>query len=111
MELKLNIYEKKKIVKTYTTDTYDLMYGIVEDFLDITKVDQVKTGSDVELAMIVVKALPKGRETINNLFKDVFDGLTDEELKYTKVKDITNILINIVKSSVLEINKGVNEKN
>ena len=33
MELKLNIYNKKNIEKTYSTDTYDLMFGTVEDFI------------------------------------------------------------------------------
>jgi len=111
MELKLNIYNKKKIEKTYTTDTYDLMFGTVEDFLNLVNVDQIKTGNDTELAMIVVKALPSGMETIKTLLKDVFEGLTDTELKNTKVKDITKVLINIIKSSILEINKGIDEKN
>ena len=36
---------------------------------------------------------------------------TDDELKNTRVKDITRVLVAIVKSSILEINKGVDEKN
>lgn len=111
MELKLNIYNKKNIEKTYITDTYDLMFGTVEDFMDLIDVDQIKTGTDTEIAMLVVKAIPKGMGTIKVLLKDVFDGLTDEELKNTKVRDISKVLIEIIKSSILEINKGVDQKN
>ena len=35
MDLKLNIYEKRKVIKTYTAETYDLMFGTVEDLLDV----------------------------------------------------------------------------
>ena len=40
MDLKLNIYEKRKIVKTYTAETYDLMFGTVEDLLNIIDIDK-----------------------------------------------------------------------
>lgn len=111
MELKINIYNKKEITKTYTNDTYDLMFGTVEDFMDLIKVDELKTGSDQEIVMLVVKALPKGMGTIKALLKDVFEGMTDEELKHTKVKEITRVLVNIIKSSITEIGKGIDEKN
>lgn len=111
MELKINIYNKKEITKTYTNDTYDLMFGTVEDFMDLIKVDELKTGSDQEIVMLVGKALPKGMGTIKALLKDVFEGMTDEELKHTKVKEITKVLVNIIKSSITEIGKGIDEKN
>lgn len=111
MELKINIYNKKEITKTYTNDTYDLMFGTVEDFMDLINVDELKTGSDQEIVILVGKALPKGMGTIKALLKDVFEGMTDEELKHTKVKEITKVLVNIVKSSITEIGKGIDEKN
>ena len=111
MELKLNIYNKKEIQKTYTNDTYDLMFGTVEDFLELVKIDEMKTGSDSEIIMLVGKAIPKGMGTIKTLLKDVFEGITDDELKNTKVREIINVLVEIVKSSIIEMKKGMNEKN
>ena len=35
MELKLKIYEGKNVVKTYTAETIDFSFGVVEDILDI----------------------------------------------------------------------------
>ena len=106
MELKLNIYNKKEIVKTYTNDTYDLMFGTVEDFLD-----ELKTGTDTEIIKLVGKACMKGMSTVKALLKDVFEDITDEELKNTKISEISAVLINIVKYSVGEISKGARGKN
>lgn len=111
MELKINIYNKKEIAKTYTNDTYDLMFGTIEDFMDLINVDELKTGDDKEIIVLVGKAIPKGMGTIKALLKDVFEGMTDEELKHTKVKEITKVLVNIIKSSITEIRKGIDEKN
>ena len=49
MDLKLNIYEKRKIVKTYTAETYDLMFGTVEDLLDVIDIDNIQAGDRTEL--------------------------------------------------------------
>lgn len=111
MELKLNIYEKKKIVKTYTAETYDLMFGTVEDLIDLIDLDKLKTGSDVELLKLVGDVVMKGLNVIKPLLKDIFDGLTDEELRNTKTSDIAVVLVEIVKFTIAQISKGGNEKN
>ena len=53
MDLKLNIYEKRKIVKTYTAETYDLMFGTVEDLLNIIDIDNIQAGDKTELIKAV----------------------------------------------------------
>ena len=111
MELKLNIYDKKSIVKTYTCDTYELMFGTVEDFLDLIDTTNLKSDKDVEIVNLVSKACVNGMGTIKVLLKDIFEGLTDNELKNTKVSEIASVLVDIVKYSVLEITKGNQGKN
>lgn len=111
MDLKLNIYEKKKIVKTYTAETYDLMFGTVEDLIDLIDLDQLKNGSDIEIIKLVGKIIVSGMGTIKPLLKDIFEGLTDEELKKTKVSEISTALVEIVKFSISQITKGTNGKN
>ena len=98
-------------MKTYTNDTYDLMFGTVEDFLDLINLDDLKTGSDTEIIKLVGKACMKGMDTIKILLKDVFEDLTDADLKNTKISEISTVLINIVKYSVGEISKGARGKN
>jgi len=111
MELKLNIYNKKQIEKTYINDTYDLMFGTVEDFLELIKIDELKEVTDKEIIMLVGKAIPKGMGTIKTLLKDIFDEITEEELKNTKVKEIAKVMVDIVKYSIIETNRGIDAKN
>ena len=85
MELKLNIYNGKVIEKTYITDTYDLMYGTIEDVLNVIDLDKID--KSVELGKMIIRLLP----LINPFLKDVLDGLTDEELRRTKVKEVKQI--------------------
>ena len=85
MELKLNIYNGKVIEKTYITDTYDLMYGTIEDVLNIIDLDKID--KSVELGKMIIRLLP----LIKPFLKDVFDGLTDEGLRRTKVKEVKQI--------------------
>lgn len=111
MDFKLNIYEKKKVVKTYTAETYDLMFGTVEDLIDLIDLDQLKNGTDAEIIKLVGKVIINGMGIIKPLLKDIFEGLTDEELKNTKVSEISTALVEIVKFSISQITKGTNGKN
>ena len=108
--MKLNIYEKKNIVKTYTAETYDLMFGTVEDVAEAVNLDELKTGSDVEIMTMAGKLVMKSMSTVKELLKDIFDGLTDEELKNTKVAEIVQVVIDVVMYTMTELGKG-NSKN
>lgn len=109
--MKLNIYENKKVVKTYEAESYDLMFGTVEDVMTIFKVDDLKTGSDVELIRMVGTALPRCINTVKPLLKDIFDGLTDEELKKTKMKEIVIVIIDVIKFAFDQMSIGFDSKN
>lgn len=111
MELKLNIYKKREVIKTYTSETYDLMFGTVEDLLELIDIDGLQSGSDVEIIKLVGNVVTKGMNIIKPLLKDIFEGLTDDELKCTKVNEIATVLINVVKFSINEMSKGAQGKN
>ena len=111
MDLKLKIYEKRKIVKTYTAETYDLMFGTVEDLLNIIDIDNIQAGDKTELIKAVAKVLAHSMDIVKPLLKDVFEGLTDEELRNTSIKEIVDVLSNIVTYSINQITKGNNGKN
>ena len=108
--MKLNIYEKKKVVKTYETDSYDLMFGTLEDVAEAVKLDDLKTGSDVELIKMVGNLVINSMDTVRDLLKDIFDGITDAELKNTKVNEIVTVIIEVVQFTVKEFGK-FNTKN
>lgn len=109
--MKLNIYDKKKVVKTYEVDTYDLMFGTIEDVADAVKLDELKSGSDVEIIKMVGNLVLTSMDTIKNLLKDIFDGITDEELKKTKVNEIALVIVEVVKFTINQLNLGNNSKN
>lgn len=110
MELKLNIYEKKKIINTYTAETYDLMFGTVEDLVNLINLDQLEKGTDAEIIKLVGNVVIKGMDIIKPLLKDIFDGLTDEDLKHTKVSEIATVLVEVVKFSISQMVQGANGK-
>lgn len=111
MDLKLNIYEKRKIIKTYTAETYDLMFGTVEDLLDVIDIDNIQADNRTELLKAVAKVLAHSMDIVKPLLKDVFEGLTDEELRNTKISEIVDALSNIVTYSINQITKGNSGKN
>ena len=104
--MKLNIYEKKKVVKTYETDAYDLMFGTVEDIADAIKLDELQTGADVEIIVMAGNLIKTSKETVKELLKDIFDGLTDNEIKKTKINEIVTCLVDVVKFTVSQLNIG-----
>lgn len=111
MELKLNIYEKKKIIKTYSSDTYDIMFGTIEDLINIIDLDKLGSDNDIELINVAVELVMKSFDAIKWLLKDIFEGLTDEELRHTKTSEVASTLVEIVRFTIAQIGKGGNGKN
>ena len=102
----LNVYEaddKNKVKKTYKTEGYDLMLGTVEEFMRI--IDVEKLGDSVEVAKMIVK----GYGQIKPLLRDVFPGITDEELNRVKVTELAQTIMQIgmaVADSLKVLNQG-----
>lgn len=111
MELKLNIYEKKKVIKTYTAETYDLMFGTVEDFINVIDINNIDLENKESLIKVASKVVVSALDIIKPLLKDVFDGLTDEELRNTKISEIVDVVIQIIKFAIKEMGKGFKPKN
>lgn len=106
----LNIYGKKDgkkaVVKTYEAETYDLMFGTIEDVAEAVKLDDLKSGADVEIIKMVGNLVLNSMDTVKGLLKDIFEGITDEELKNTKVKEIAVVLVDVVKFTITQLNFG-----
>ena len=103
-DLRLNIYNGKTIEKTYVAEEIDIMFGTVEDLLDVIDFDNLN--DEKEVVKVVIK-------TLNNLkpfLKQIFDGLTDDEIKRTKVKELVPLFVDIVKYTMDEL-KALMSKN
>ncbi len=109
--MKINVYEKRKIVKTYEVDAYDLPFGILEDVADTIDIDSLKTGSDVEIITLVGKMIIKNKNIIKELLKDIFDGITDEEIRKTTVTEMARVIVDIVTYTIGQLNLGNSSKN
>ena len=101
--MKLNIYEKRHIVKTYEASAYEIMFGTVEDIIDAAKLDRIETGTDAEIVMAATNLVTNSMDTVKDLLKDVFDGLTDDEIRHARVSDIINVIVDIIMYAVSQI--------
>ena len=95
--MKLNIYSGKNIVKTYEADTYNLKFGTLEDVAKAINLDELQTGSNVEIIRAAANLVFNSLDTVKDLFKDIFDGITDEEIRCCTVDEMANVLVDVVK--------------
>lgn len=109
--MKLNVYSGRQIEKTYTAETYDLMFGTIEDVANAVNLDSLKTGSDVEIIKMIGNLVMNSMGTVKDLLKDIFEGITDEEIKRAKVKEIAVVLLDVVRFTIAQLNLGNNGKN
>ena len=103
-DLKLNIYNGKSIEKTYVAEEIDIMFGTVEDLLDVINFDNLK--DENEVVKVVIATL----KNLKPFLKQIFDGLTDEEIKRTKIKELVPLFVKIVTYSIEEL-KSIMGKN
>lgn len=110
MELKLNVYAKNdggkyEIEKTYATETIDIMFGTAEDL--ISTLEALTDGDTSQM----VAAIAKGFKQLKPFLKDIFEGLTDDELRRTKVKELIPLFVNIFTYLFNEMDFGNSSKN
>ena len=67
----LKIYENKVVVKTYDVDTYDLMFGTLEDVAGAINLDKLQTGSNAEIIKTAGDFVIHSMDTVKNLLKDL----------------------------------------
>lgn len=115
-KMELKIYGRdetgrKAVVKTYKAESYDLEFGIIDDVAAVVNLDELKTGSNAELLKIAGEAVIKSMDTVKGLMMDIFPGLTAEELRHVKVRDMGAVLIDVIAFTFGELKKFDNGKN
>lgn len=95
--MKLNIYKGKEVVKTYEVDNYDLTYGVIEDIIEIID------GKDLENKNDLINVAIDSFHLLRPLLKEVFDGLTDDELRTVKIRELIVIIVELIKASVANL--------
>ena len=93
--LTLKIYsaeDKSAVEKTYTAESYDLMFGTVEDIIQLIDID--KMTDNAAITRLVVSSFAK----LKPFVKDIFPGVTDDELKRVKVKELIPTFVDVFRS-------------
>ena len=92
--MRLNIWGKgqKEILKTYERKDYDINYGTVEDMMNIVDEAGGETATEESLR----RATMNHRAEFNELMMDIFPGLTEEELRTVKFKDILPVFLELI---------------
>lgn len=105
MELRLNIYKtQKEIEKTYSTQDYDVLYGTVEDLLDCLDLEALTNQDDKEGIIAAASRLIRARaDVINPLLMDIFPGLTEDEMRRTKVREVLEVVVGLTGFSLDQI--------
>lgn len=108
----LNVYNKKrKIEKTYETDSYALMFGTIEDVAHAIKLDEFKTGTDAEIMQAIGVFVLTSVDTVKDLMKDIFDGITDEELRRTTIEEQAAVLYEVIQFTIRQLSIFGKSKN
>lgn len=102
MQLELKIYEGKEVIKTYTAETLDFSFGVIEDILDALDFEHIKNGDKTELAGIVIKC----SKQLKPFLRDVFPGVTDAELRATRLQNLIDIFRGIFQYATAELGKA-----
>lgn len=105
--MKLNIYGKvdgkKQIVKTFEAESYDLEYGTVEDVLHLFDAENLQAIMDESVqfnqVLDVAKLVKECFSQIKPLLMDVFEGLTEEDLRHAKLSEIVGVVKEIAQES------------
>lgn len=111
MKLELKIYKGKAVEKIYTAAEFDIMFGTVEDVVALIDVDALSgEGDDMDLVKACMNMLSGGIGKVKDLLKDIFTGVTDEELRRVKIKELVPLFLNLVKFSLDQIKSVGTEK-
>lgn len=106
MELKLNIYKSQnEVEKTYTADTYDILFGTLDDFANIIDLHALTGNAGaVEAAKAFYSMATGGIDMLKPLLKDVFPGLTDDELRRIKIKELVPVVAGLCGFTTEQLN-------
>ena len=113
--LKLDVYKfdaetgrtsQTEIEKTVTAETYDLMFGTVEDILGL--LDAIGDTTDADA---VLKAITVNWDKLCVLLLDVFPQMTRDDLKHVKVREVVPVIVELFKFVVDGFGYGASAKN
>ena len=107
--MKINIYNRKEVVKTYECDDIELELGVLEDLLGAIDVNKLQALDEASLFDAVKALMITGKNAAYELLHLIFDDITDEEIRHTHVSEITAVLVEALGYGMNSMMKGVNQ--
>ena len=95
MELKLNIKNKGKVVKTYTANTYDIEVKILENLIRLIDIEKLVDKDGNLRVGEIVKIVVKNYDEFKELIHDVFPEMTDEEYLHISIFDLKDFFVDL----------------
>ena len=109
--MKLNIYEKNQVKKTYEMDVNGLLFGTVDD---VSRVLDIKQGEKIsldEITPLVSEFIDCEMDKAKEIVKGIFDGLTDDELRHTRMSEFVGVIVEVIGFTVGMLGKVSDSKN
>lgn len=101
MSLKLPIYRNGVIEKTYEVENFRIPYGVIQDVLHLVEVD--KLNDEMAIAGMLLEAF----DLVDPLLKDLFPGLTDDDLRHADFVDIGLVFTGVARYAIEKLSKGL----
>lgn len=101
MSLRLPIYRNGVIEKTYEVENFRIPYGVIQDVLHLVEVD--KLNDEMAIAGMLLEAF----DLVDPLLKDLFPGLTDDELRHADFVDIGLVFTGVARYAIEKLSKGL----
>lgn len=104
MTLTLKIYDGKTVVKTYTAESIDFSFGVIEDVLDALDFEHMTT--QAEIGTMIVKA----SKQLKPFLMDIFDGVTAEEIRHTRLQNLIEVFRGLYQYATAELGAAAGEE-
>ncbi|WP_320915689.1 hypothetical protein [Enterocloster bolteae] len=101
MSLRLPIYRNGVIEKTYEVENFRIPYGVIQDVLHLVEVD--KLNDEMAIAGMLLEAF----DLVDPLLKDLFPGLTDDDLRHADFVDIGLVFTGVARYAIEKLSKGL----
>ena len=102
----LPIYEGKEVVKEYTAEEYNVKFGTAEDIIALLDTEKIVKGTREEMVSGVARTIPKLTDMLKHLIKDIFPGITDEEIRSCDLADIAVVIVDVFETTIIKIMEG-----
>ena len=83
--------------KTFTAETIDISFGVIEDIINVLDFDNISDSRQIGLAIL------KCSKQLKPFLKELFEGVTDEQLSTVKSSCIVQIFKDIYTYITVEL--------